>query len=105
MGLPCASLTVSVRAEVLVPSAVTDAGLAAIDETALLGAPTLKVTPAATVAAPRVAVTVLLSARVEARVAVNPPEASVTPEAGVKVLAVPLLVRLTLWPLMRLPWA
>ena len=88
-------MTVTVTVVVLAPSAVTEVGLVASVEVMLLGAPATKVMGVVLVTAPRVAVTVLLSALVEVRVAVKTPEALVLPEVGVKVLPVPLLLRLT----------
>src|SRR4051812_25055945 len=63
--LPLASWTVRVSVVQALPSATTEAGLATSVEVALLGGPTVKVTAAVAVAAPKVAVTVLASALVE----------------------------------------
>ena len=104
-GLPWASRTVVVRLVVLVPSAVSELGLAAKDDVVLLAAPGVNVTPVVTAAAPRVAVTVLASALVEARVAVKMPDAFVVPDAGANVLLEPVLLKLTVCPAMALPWA
>lgn len=78
------------------PSEETEVGLANRLDIALLGAPATKVTKVVSVTPAKVAVTVLPSACVEARVAVNVPDASVVPLAGATVLALPLLLRTTL---------
>src|SRR4051812_519968 len=105
MGFPCASLAVTVSVVVLVPSAVSEAGAAARVVVVLLRAPATNDTVVVTLTAPSVAVTVLLSALVEASVAVKTPEALLLPEVGVRVLPVPVLASDPVWPLMRFPCA
>src|SRR5688500_6659024 len=91
MTLLCASRAVRVRVTGLAPSAVADAGLAVKVDVAALGAPAMNETLVAAVALPMVAVIVLLSARVDARVVAKTPFASVGPLAAANVLFVPLL--------------
>lgn len=69
-GLPRASFTTKVSCVVLVPSAVTDVGLADKEQSALTGAPAVKVMAVVALAGPAVAVTVFTSAVVEANVVV-----------------------------------
>lgn len=69
-GLPKASLTTKVSCVVLVPLAVTDAGLADSVELALEGAPAVKVTVVVLFKAPTVPVMVFTSAVLEASVVV-----------------------------------
>lgn len=98
-------MTVTVIVVVLVPSAVTEAGLATTLELVLLGTPATNVTVVVSVTEPMVAVMVLLCATVDANVAENMPEALVLPLTGERVLLEPLLARVTAWPDMRLPCA
>jgi hypothetical protein len=88
---------------VAVPLATTELGLAVSVEVALAGTPGAKVTPAVLVTAPAVAVTVLASAVVDASVATKVPVPSVVPEAGERVLPVPVAARDTAWPDTGLP--
>jgi hypothetical protein len=94
-ALPWASSTVTVKVVVLVPFAVTELGLAVTDDVALAAGPATKVTPAVSLIAPMVAVTVFACAVVELNVAVNTPDALVVPLTGVNVLFNPVLARLT----------
>jgi hypothetical protein len=102
-GFPLASFTVTVSAVVDVPSAVTVGGLATIDDCPLDGAAATKRTVALALAPPNVAVTVFVSAVVDASVAVNVPLASVIPPAGANTFIVPLDVSVTGSPATGLP--
>jgi hypothetical protein len=93
--LPCASFTARVNVVVVTPSAGNDAGLALRLDVAALGPPATNVTEALAEAEPKVAVIVSACAKVEDTVEVNTPDALVVPEAGVKVLPVPVLVSVT----------
>src|ERR1039458_9412031 len=90
--LLCASLAVTVMVDVAVPFAATLPGLAEIVELAALTAPGVKVTAAVAVMAVPLIVTdtVLLSALVEASVAVVRPLASVAALGCTRVLPVPV---------------
>lgn len=70
-------------------------GLATNVVKVLLTGPGLKVTEVLTVAPAAVPVTVLISALVELKVAVNTPALLVVPVLGVSVLLEPLLLTLT----------
>lgn len=95
MGLPWASCTVTLRWDVLAPSAVTVVGLATHVDVVLLGVPATKVTEVVTLNAPMVAVIVLVSAVVELSVVVNWPLLLVEPALDAKLFPVPLAARLT----------
>jgi hypothetical protein len=103
--LPCTSATVNVRSVVLVPSAVTDVGLAASVEVLLRGVPPTNVTFVLTLTIPIVAVTFFVSAVIEASVVVNTPEPFVVPESWLNVLLEPVLLKDTACPAAILPWA
>jgi hypothetical protein len=103
-GLPSPSSTVMVSVVVFVSLAVTVVGLAVNVVVAEAGAPGTNVTLVVSTTVPMVAVIVLLSALVDARVAVKTPEALVEPEAGDKVLLEPVLPRETACPAMGLPF-
>lgn len=103
-GLPCASTTVRVMVLVLVPLAVTLAGLATMVVVAAAGAPAVKVTDAFFVADPAIAVTVFTWAVVDAKEAMNTPDAFVVPDdAGDQLLLSPELLNETLCPETGLP--
>lgn len=87
----------------LVPSAVSDVGLATNVVFVPLGLPATKVTAALAVALAAVAVTVLTSAVVEASVAVSAPCALVRPDEGLNVLLVPVETSCTVWSGTALP--
>lgn len=89
-GLPWASFTVTVRVVVVTPLATSVVGLATKEDWTLLGEPAVKVMDAVSVADPTVAVRVSTCATVDESVAVKMPLPLVGPEAGAKVLAVPL---------------
>ena len=88
-------MTVVMSAIVLVPLAVADDGDAPSDDKALLGLPGTNTTVAVLLAEPAVAVTVLVSALVDAKVAVHTPDALVLPLAELKVFELPELDRVT----------
>lgn len=99
------SSTVTVNVVVLFPSAVTDVGLAPSVVVLELGLPAVNVMLAFSVTVPMVAVATLISAFVDAKVAVKIPAAFVVPDSGEIVLDVPVLPTETLWLGTGLPWA
>lgn len=102
-GFPCASSAVVTSVVTLTPSAATVLGFATRTVVVLLAAPGTNVTFVLAVAGPAVAVKVLVSALVDAKVAVNVPVASVVPEVGLSVLLDPVLARVTVCPATLLP--
>lgn len=93
--MPWTSTTTTVNVDWLVPSAVTELGLATNVVVVLDGTPGLKVTVVFNVAPSTVAVTVLTAACVELRVVVNTPALLVVPDTGVKVLLPPVALMFT----------
>ena len=106
IGLPLASLAVTVIVEVPLP-AVIDAGAAVTLDCAADTGPGATVTVAVCVMAvpPALAETVLVPAPVELRVPVATPAASVVPLGWVRVLPLPVAASTTLAPAIGLPLA
>lgn len=83
---------------VLVPSAVTEPGVALTMEVVLLAGPEKKVTVWVSTMVPMVAVMVLVSALVDVNVAANVPFDAVLPAFDESVLFAPLTDNVTDWP-------
>lgn len=94
-GLPSASFTVTVNVVVVTPLATRLVGLAVKVDKVVFGEPAVNVMDAVRLTTPTVAVMFSTWATVDDNVAVKMPLALVGPEAGVKVLAVPLPARVT----------